>query len=65
MREWILSRQNQGLKMISGLKDIELARDIFKAWDHQDKGFLTKQELTEQFLKLGLAQNAQFVDRFL
>jgi hypothetical protein len=34
MREWILSRQNQGLKMISGLKDIELARDIFKAWDH-------------------------------
>ena len=51
--------------MIEGLKDIELARDIFKAWDHQDKGYLTKEELTEWLLGLGLAQNAQFVDRFL
>lgn len=64
-RDWILSRQNHGLKIIEQQKDIELAREIFKAWDVEDKGYLTKQELTEQLLSLGLGPNAQFVERFL
>ena len=42
MSEWILSRKNHGMKMIEQEKDIELAREIFKAWDHEDKGYLTK-----------------------
>jgi hypothetical protein len=33
--------------MLNQWKDIELAREIFKAWDHEDKGFLTMEELTE------------------
>ena len=35
------------MKILEQRKDIELARDIFKAWDNQDKGYLTMQELTE------------------
>lgn len=33
--------------MIEQLKDIELAREIFKAWDFEDKGYLTLQELSD------------------
>ena len=40
-KDWIYSRKNQGLKQLENLKDIDLARDIFKAWDTEDKGYLT------------------------
>lgn len=64
-RDWILSRKNHGMKIIEQHKDIELAREIFKAWDYEDKGYLTRQELTDQLLSLGLGPNEKFVARFL
>ena len=53
------------MKLIESLKDIDLAREIFKAWDFEEKGYLTLHELVEQFLGLGLGINSQFVERFL
>jgi hypothetical protein len=35
------------MKLIESLKDIDLAREIFKAWDFEEKGYLTLHELVE------------------
>lgn len=47
------------------MKDIELAREIFKAWDPEDKGFLTKKEMADHLISLGLGMDSKFVDRLL
>jgi len=36
--DWIKKHQQKGLK---GVNEIELARAIFKAWDFQEKGYLS------------------------
>lgn len=65
LSEWIISRQNHGQKLITQQAEIERARMIFTAWDSEDKGYLTVQELTDQFLSLGLSTDVKFVQRFL
>ena len=47
------------------MKDIELARAIFNAWDAESKGYLSLQELTEQCVCLGLALDSSFVENLL
>ena len=51
--------------MLNQLQNQEFARQIFKAWDAQDKGYLTAQEFTEQLVGLGLASDSQFIQRLL
>ena len=63
--DWIKSRKNHGQKLLEQMKDIELARQIFKAWDPEDKGFLTKKEMADNLISLGLGMDSKFVDRFL
>jgi len=45
--------------------EIDLARSIFKAWDLQEKGYLTLQEITEQLITLRLSTQVDFVKRLL
>ena len=47
------------------MKDIELARAIFNAWDTEENGYLSLQELTEQCVCLGLCLDSSFVERLL
>ena len=54
-----------GLKSLSEMSNIDLARDIFKAWDVDNKGYLSIDELNVQLMSLGLCTNRQFVERLL
>jgi Ca2+-binding EF-hand superfamily protein len=47
------------------MSNIDLARDIFNAWDVENKGYLTVEELTVQLMSLGLCTSRQFVERVL
>lgn len=47
------------------MSNIDLARDIFNAWDVDNKGFLTIDELNVQLMSLGLCTNRQFVEKLL
>ena len=51
--------------MISKMQDMELAKEIFKAWDFDKKGYLTEEELAEQLIGLGLSTTSEFVKRLL
>ena len=44
---WIKIRQRAGDKNIGKLESIDIARAIFQAWDSQEKGYLSFEELTE------------------
>ena len=55
-----------GLKaMIEKIKDMEFAKQIFKAWDLNQKGYLTAKEFSEQLVGLGLSTDIAFVQRLL
>ena len=60
MENWISSRKNAGMKMLDKLKDMEFARQIFKAWDTDKKGYLTAKEVNEQLVGLGLSVDFNF-----
>ncbi len=45
-RDWILSHKMAGMKSLSRMSNIDMARNIFKAWDLDSKGYLTVEELT-------------------
>ena len=45
-RDWILSHKMAGMKSLSRMNNIDMARNIFKAWDFDSKGYLTVEELT-------------------
>jgi len=64
-KDWILSRKMAGLKSLSQMSNIDLARDIFRAWDYENKGYLTVDELNVQLMSLGLCTSRQFVERLL
>lgn len=40
---------------------MHLANEIFEAWDQKLKGYLTVQQITEDFISLGLAKDSLFV----
>lgn len=63
--DWIKTRKNAGMRLVEQLSDVDLARDIFKAWDIDNKGFLSLDELTDQLMSLGLCASRQFVVRLL
>lgn len=65
MENWIGSRKNAGMKMLDKLKDMEFARQIFKAWDADKKGYLTAKEVSEQLVGLGLSIDINFAQRLL
>lgn len=54
-----------GMKSLSRMNNIDMARNIFKAWDIESKGYLTVDELTVQLMSLGLCTSRQFVYRLL
>ena len=54
-----------GMKSLSRMNNIDMARNIFKAWDIENKGYLSVEELTIQLLSLGLCTGRQFVERLL
>ena len=60
-----MSRKLSGLKGLSEMSNIELAKDIFNAWDVDNKGYLTIDELNVQLMSLGLCTNRHFVERLL
>ena len=51
--------------MINKMKDMEFAKQIFKAWDTSKKGYLTSKEFSEQLCGLGLSTNLNFTQRLL
>ena len=53
------------MKMIDKMKDMEFAKQIFKAWDTSQKGYLTVKEFSEQLCGLGLTTDINFVQRLL
>lgn len=64
-QHWIKSRKNAGMQLLAQMNDVELAKEIFKAWDVENKGYLSVEELTDQLVGLGLATNKSFVERLL
>ena len=42
-----------------------MARAIFSAWDHSEKGYLTFKELSEELVTLGLSTENSFVERLM
>ena len=58
---WIMSRKNAGMQMLDKMKDMDFAKQIFKAWDTSQKGYLTAKEFTEQLCGLGLSTDINFV----
>lgn len=65
MEDWIISRKMSGMKSVSGVSNMDIAKDIFNTWDTENKGFLTIDELTEHLMSLGLCTSRQFVDKLL
>ncbi len=45
-KDWILSHKMAGMKSLSRMSNIDMARNIFNAWDINNKGYLTVEELT-------------------
>ena len=41
MEAFIKLRKNAGMKMLEKMKDMEFAKQIFKAWDTSQRGYLT------------------------
>jgi len=62
---WIKSRKNAGMGLLGRMEEIDLARSIFKAWDVQERGYLTCTELNEYMITLGLATEAVFSHKLL
>jgi len=46
-QHWIKSRKNAGMQLLAQMNDVELAKEIFKAWDVENKGYLSVEELTD------------------
>lgn len=44
---WIRLRKNAGMKVFEKLNDMEFAKQIFKAWDISNKGYLTAKDVSE------------------
>ena len=65
IENWIKSRKNAGMKMLDKMKDMEFAQQIFKAWDTNQKGYLTTKQFSEQLCGLGLSTDINFVQRLL
>ena len=53
------------MQMLNKMKDMEFAKQIFKAWDTSQKGYLTAREMSEQLVGLGLSVDINFVQRLL
>ena len=61
IESWIKLRKNAGMQMLNKMKDMEFAKQIFKAWDTSQKGYLTAREMSEQLVGLGLSVDINFV----
>ena len=48
--------------MLGRMAEIDMARSIFSAWDHTEKGYLTIEELGEEVVTLGLSTGGNFVE---
>jgi Ca2+-binding EF-hand superfamily protein len=64
-KKWFVSRENAGLGTLAKLKNMALAKEIFKAWDFEKRGYLTLEQLTDQLIGLGLSTTIEFVRRLL
>ena len=65
IENWIKSRKNAGMGMLNKMKDMAFAKEIFKAWDTNNKGYLTTKQFSEQLCGLGLSTDNNFVHRLL
>ena len=65
IESWIKNRRNAGMQMLDKLKDMDFAKQIFKAWDANQKGYLTAREMSEQLVGIGLSVDTNFVQRLL
>jgi hypothetical protein len=62
---WIKSRKNAGMGLLGRMEEIDLARSIFKAWDLDESGYLSSEELNEYMITLGLATDKVFSAQLL
>lgn len=53
------------MNIFNKMKDMEFAKQIFKAWDVKHKGYLTAKEFSEQLCGLGLSTSVNFTQRLL
>mmetsp|Transcript_25779 Transcript_25779/g.32083 ORF Transcript_25779/g.32083 Transcript_25779/m.32083 type:complete len:110 (+) Transcript_25779:60-389(+) len=53
------------MQMLNKMQDMDFAKQIFKAWDNNSKGYLTAKEFSEQLCGLGLSTDINFVQRLL
>ena len=59
---WIKARSNGENNLLGRMAEIDIARSIFSAWDHTEKGYLTIVELSEELVTLGLSTDVTFVE---
>ena len=65
LESWIKLRKNAGMVLVDRMKEMEFAKQIFKAWDTRHRGYLTAKEFSEQLCGLGLSTSINFTQRLL
>lgn len=53
------------MQYVNKLQDIDFAKQIFKAWDIDEKGYLSADELTDRLIGLGLSTTKDYVHTLL
>jgi hypothetical protein len=62
---WIKKRKNAGMKTFHDMKDLELAKELFKAWDTKLKRHLSFDDITSHLVALGLLVDYRFTETLL
>jgi hypothetical protein len=63
--DYYKSRHNRGLESIDRNQDIDLAKELFKAWDAKRRGFISFDLLSSNLISMGLAMSQQQVLRLI
>jgi hypothetical protein len=65
MSKWIRKRKNAGMNTLNSMADLEVAKELFKAWDLQQKRYIKIDFLTEKLVALGLSEDLGFVSKLM
>ena len=52
---WIKKRKNAGISSICDTNDVDLAKELFRAWDIRMSKFLTLDDIIEKLVSIGLS----------
>jgi len=65
MNKWISKRKSDGMTNLNSMEDLEVAKELFKAWDTLQKRYIKIDVLTENLVALGLSEDLGFVGKLM